>query len=129
MSRKRERLIGLAESENRSMYANSLHGNREIPDVAGCHPQPVREGKAWGRTPATHASGKSDGGIVSMKRSNKGEPSRRKCGETPAEIVEKSPPAKGNDVQTAVAGTQGPEATSIGLSRVGEVASTLPRLT
>jgi len=102
------------------MHANSLHGNREIPGVTGCNPQPVRSGKAKGRTPDMYAPGKSDGGIVSMKRTNKGAQSRQWRDQPPAEFVEKSPPAKGNRVQTAVTGTQGLEATSIGLNRVRE---------
>ena len=75
-SRYREWRNGPAESENRSMYANSLHGSREIPGVTGCDPQSVRSGKAKGRTPDMGASGKSDGGIVSMKQTNKGAQSR-----------------------------------------------------
>ncbi len=109
-----------AESENRSMYASSLNGNREIPGVTGCHPQPARSGKAEGRTLDMYASGKSDGGILSMKRTNKGAQSRQRRDQPPAEYVEKRPPAEGNRVQTTVTGTQGLEAASIGLSRVRE---------
>jgi len=38
--------IGPAESENQGMYASSMHGNREIPGVAGGGPiaGPVGEG-------------------------------------------------------------------------------------
>ena len=54
------------------MYANSLHGNREIPGVADRVPRSVRSRKASGRNLDMHAPGKSDGGIVSMKRANKG---------------------------------------------------------
>ena len=104
------------------MYANSLYGNREIPGVTGCHPQPARSGKAKGRTPDMYASGKSDGGILSMKRTNKGAQSRQRRDQPPAEFVEKRPPAEGNCVQTAVTGTQGLEAASIGLNRVREAA-------
>ncbi len=104
------------------MYANSLYGNREIPGVTGCHPQSARSVKAKGRTPDMYASGKSDGGILSMKRTNKGEQSRQRRDQPPAEFVEKRPPAEGNCVQTAVTGTQGLEAASIGLNRVREAA-------
>ena len=121
-SRKRERLTGPAESENRSMYANSLYGNRDIPGVTGCNPQLVRLGKAKGRAPDMYASGKSDGGILSMKRANKGTQSRQWRDQPPAEFVEKRPPAEGNCVQAAATGTQGLEAASIGLSRVREAA-------
>ena len=102
------------------MYANSLYGNREIPGVTGCHPQPARSGKAKGRTPDMYAPGKSDGGIVSMKRTNKGVQSRQGRDQPPAEFVEKRPSAKGNLVQTTVTGTQGPEAAPIELIRVRE---------
>jgi hypothetical protein len=102
------------------MYANSLNGNREIPGVTGCHPQSARSVKAKGRTPDMYASGKSDGGILSVKRTNKGEQSRQRRDQPPAEFVEKRPPAEGNCVQTAVTGTQGLEAASIGLNRVRE---------
>jgi hypothetical protein len=120
--RYREWRVGPAESENRSMYANSLHGNREIPGVTVCHPQSARSGKVKGRTPDMYAPGKSDGGIVSMKRMNKGAQSRQPRDQPPAEFVEKRPPAKGNSVQAAVTGTQRLEAASIGLSRVREAA-------
>jgi RNA-directed DNA polymerase len=104
------------------MYANSLYGNREIPGVTGCNPQSARLGKAKGRTPDMYALGKSDGGIVSMKRTNKGAQSRQRRDQPPAEFVEKRPPAEGNRVQTAVTGTQGLESASIGLDRVREAA-------
>ena len=120
--------MGPAESKNRSMYANSLYGNREIPGVTGCHPQPARSGKAKGRTPDMYAPGKSDGGIVSMKRMNKGAQPEI-SGQPPAEFVEKRPPAKGNCAQTTVTGTQRLEASSNGLNRVREAASTFLRLT
>ncbi len=104
------------------MYANSLDGNREIPGVTSCNLQLARSGKAKGRTPDMYATGKSDGGIVPMKRTNKGVQSRKRRDQPPAEFVEKSPPAKGNLFQTVVTGTQGSEAASIGLNRVREAA-------
>jgi hypothetical protein len=54
-----------------------------------------------------------------MKRTNKGAQPKI-SGQPPAEFVEKRPPAEGNCVQTAVTGTQGLEAASIGLNRVRE---------
>ncbi len=57
-----------------------------------------------------------------MKRTNKGEQSRHRRDQPPAELVEKRPPAEGNCVQTTATGTQGLEAASIGLSRVREAA-------
>jgi hypothetical protein len=65
-----------------------------------------------------YAPGKSDGGIVSMRRTSKGVQSRQRRDQPLAEFVEKSPPAKGNCVQTTATGTQGLEAALIGLSRV-----------
>ncbi len=57
-----------------------------------------------------------------MKRTNKGEQSRHRRDQAPAELVEKRPPAEGNCVQTTATGTQGQEAASIELSRVREAA-------
>ncbi len=57
-----------------------------------------------------------------MKRTNKGVQSRHRRDQPPAEFVEKRPPAEGNSVQTAVTGTQGLQAASIGLNRVREAA-------
>ncbi len=90
--------------------------------MTGCHPQSARSGKAKGRAPGMYASGKSDGGILSMKRTNKGAQSRKWRVQPPAEFVEKRPPVEGNRVQTTVTGTQGLEAASIGLNRVREAA-------
>ena len=69
------------------------------------------------RTP----SGKSDGGIVSVKRANKGiQPND--IGQLPAEFVERRPTAEGNTGQATVTGTQWLEGASSGLSRVREAA-------
>ena len=86
--------------------------------MTGCDPQLVRSGKAKGRTSDMYGPGNSDGGILSMKRTNKGAQSRQGRDQPPAEFVEKRPPAEGNRVQTAVTSTQGPGAASIGLNRV-----------
>jgi hypothetical protein len=56
-----------------------------------------------------------------MKRPNKGAQPEIK-GQPPAEVVEKSPPAKGNCIQTTVISTQRLKEASIGLSRVRESA-------
>ena len=90
--------------------------------MTGCHPQPVRSEKAKGRTSDMYAPGKSDGGIVSMKRTNKGAQSRQRRDRPPAEFVEKRPPAEGDRVQAAATGTQGLETASIGLNLVREAA-------
>ena len=57
-----------------------------------------------------------------MKQTNKGVQSGPRRDKAPAEFVERRYPAKGNRVQTAVTGTQGPEAASNGLNRVREAA-------
>ena len=112
---------GLAESETQSMYANSLRGNRESPEATGQYPRPVRSRKARGRNLDMNATGKSDGGVVSMKRANKGiQPEG--MGQPPAEFVERRPMAEGNTGQTTVTGTQGPEGALGGLARVREAA-------
>ena len=85
------------------------------------YPELVRLEKASGRTPNFYTSGKSDGGILSMKRMNKGEQPNI-SGQTLSEFVEKSPPAKGNLVHTTVTSTQGLESASSGLDRVREAA-------
>ncbi|BCR05054.1 group II intron reverse transcriptase/maturase [Desulfuromonas versatilis] len=68
-----------------------------------------------------HVSGKSDEGVVSLKRTNKGVQPET-LGQSPAESVEKRPSAKGNPIQATVTGTQRSEATSSGLARVREAA-------
>jgi RNA-directed DNA polymerase len=103
------------------MHANSLHGNREIPGAPNCHPQLGRSRKARGYNLDMNANGKSDGGVVSVKRANKGA-QLDKQGQPPAEFVERRPTAKGNTGQTTATGTQGPKAALNGLSRVREAA-------
>ena len=121
MPRYREWCSGPAESENQGMYASLLHENREIPGAADLVPRSVRSRKASGRDLDMHATGKSDTGIVSEKRMNKGvQPSTP--GQPPAESVEKRPVAKGNSGQATVSDTQGSPAASSGLARIREVA-------
>jgi RNA-directed DNA polymerase len=103
------------------MYASSLYGNREIPEATGRIPRPVRSGKARGRNPDMHATGKSDTGIVSMKRTNKGAQPQHK-GQPPAESAEKRTVAEGNPEQATACGTQGPTGASSALDRVREAA-------
>jgi RNA-directed DNA polymerase len=77
-------------------------------------------GKGENRDADTHATGKSDTGIVSMKRTNKGiQPNN---GQPPAESVERRPVAKGNPEQATAEGTQGPEYALSALDRVREAA-------
>jgi group II intron reverse transcriptase/maturase len=56
-----------------------------------------------------------------MKRTNKGAQPEIK-GQAPAEVVEKSPPAKGNCIQASVISTQRLKGALIGLNRVREAA-------
>jgi RNA-directed DNA polymerase len=67
-----------------------------------------------------HATGRSDTGIVSMKRTNKG--IQPHYGQPPAESVERRPVAEGNPEKTTAEGTQGPKTASSGLDRVREAA-------
>ena len=72
------------------------------------------------RNPDTHATGKSDTGIVSMKQTNKGAQSCEKHDQPPAESVERRPVAKGNPDQATACGTQRPKGASSDLGRVRE---------
>lgn len=103
------------------MHANSLYGNREIPGTADCHPQSVRSRKAGGYNLDMHVNGKSDTGVVSVKRTNKGaQPIQH--GQPPAESVERRPVAKGNSVQTTMTDTLRSEPVLNALDRVREAA-------
>ena len=103
------------------MYASSLHGNREVPGTTDHNPWSVRLRKARYRNLNVNVTGKSDGGVLSMKRANKGAQPNR-TGQPSAELVEKRPPAKGNTGQTPVTDTQGSEAALSDLSKVREAA-------
>jgi RNA-directed DNA polymerase len=78
-------------------------------------------GMAGGHNPDMHASGKSDTGVVSVRRTNNCVQPER-MGQPHAESVEKSAVAKGNSDQTTMTGTPRPEAMSSGLDRVREAA-------
>jgi RNA-directed DNA polymerase len=67
-----------------------------------------------------HATGKSDTGIVSMNRTNKG--TQPKNGQPPAETGERRPVAEGNPEQATASGTQGPQTASSALDGVREAA-------
>ena len=80
-----------------------------------------RAEKASGHTPAMDAPGKSDMGIVSMNRTNKGiQPQLN--GQPPAESEQRRPVAEGNPDQPTACGTQGPTSASSALGRVREAA-------
>ena len=68
-----------------------------------------------------YATGKSDTGIVSMKRTNKGAQPQQ-YGQPPAESVEKRTVAEGNPEQATACGTQGLKSASSALDRVREAA-------
>lgn len=103
------------------MYESRLHGNREIPGAIERVPRSVRSEQAGGRNPDMNATGKSDTGVVSMKRMNNGaQPDIN--GQPSAESVEKSPVAKGNPERATTTGTLRPEAVSSALDRVREAA-------
>ena len=109
------RTCGVRDPEHvRKLFARKPGGPRggRLRKTVG----PVGEGQ--GRTPDMYTPGKSDEGIVSMKRMNKS--AQPKNGQPPAEFVEKSPSAKGNCVHKTVTSTQWLEATLIGLDRVRE---------
>ena len=90
-------------------------------------PRLARSRKASGRTLDMNIPGKSDTGIISMKRMNKGaQPD--KTGQPPAESVEKRTVAEGNSGQPTASGTQGSQAASSGLSRIREAARRDSRL-
>ena len=84
-------------------------------------PPRVRSGKVRSRTPDMYATGQSDEGIVSMKRTNKGRgPVER--GKLPAESVERRASAEGNSGSATASGTQGSKGASSGLDRVRQAA-------
>ena len=62
----REGRNGPTESENQGMSTNSMHGNREIPGVAGEVPSSVRSEKARGRTADMYAPGGQQGDVVNL---------------------------------------------------------------
>jgi RNA-directed DNA polymerase len=103
------------------MHESSLLGNREIPGSTDCNPQSVRSRKAGGYNLDMHVNGKSDTGVVSVKRTNKGAQPMQQ-GQPLAESVERRPVAKGNPVQTTMTGTQRPEPVSSALDRIREAA-------
>jgi hypothetical protein len=140
----REPVFNAAESKTPGMCGNSVHGNRESPQVSSRDGGEERSGKAAGRTPDMHAGGQSDDSIVPKKRANKaGERARlgycgtrRRKGEKTentntdlnrlqpaAEPVEERESIEGNAEQAATCRTQCRESGSTGLGRVRQVAA------
>jgi hypothetical protein len=107
---RRESCEGSAQSKTLSMCENSLHGNREIPEIPAQVGGTGRPEKAECRTSGMDVSGKSDGCVVPEKPTNKGK--------SPAEMVEERQPTKGNTSLAAVAQTLSWFATSFCLRGV-----------
>jgi len=102
------------------MCGNSLHGNREIPEVPAGDGEAGRPEKAQCRKSGMDASGKSDGCIVPEKPLNKGI--------RPTETVEGRRPTERNTLQAATPRTQSRTSVSIGLQGVREAARKRPHV-
>ena len=106
-----------AQSETRSMYGRSLHGNREVPTMPATDGGAGRTVKATSRNPVMNVFGKSDGCVVPKKQPNKDD-----LRWTTAEAVEGRHSTKGNTQGTTARRTQSRESATNGLWRVREVA-------
>ena len=105
-----------AQSKTLCMRGNSLHWNREIPQVPIADGAAGRPVKVEDRTTGMHACGKSDGCVVPEKPPNKD-------GVIPsAEAAEGRQPTKGNVLPLAALWTLSRDSASIGLQRVREAA-------
>lgn len=89
-----------AQSETTGTRGNSMHGNREIPQLSRLDRSRDRLGKVEDRKPSVYGSGKSDCLIVPMKLPNKG------GGVPSAEVMEGRGSTKGNTTQAAAGCTQ-----------------------
>lgn len=117
---RRESCTGPAQSKTLSMCGNSLHGNREIPEVPTPRHCVGRSEKAECHTSDMNASGKSDGCVVPKKPSNKGA--------TSAEMVEGRQPTERNTLQMAALRTQSRVGVPTGLQGVREAARKRPHV-
>ncbi len=108
-----------ARSETSGTRGNSVHGNREIPQLSRLDRSRDRLGKEEDHKPSVNGSGKSDGLIVPMKLPNKG------GGDPPAEAMEGRGPTKGNTTQPAAGCTQRQVPASTGSDRVRRVRTAL----
>lgn len=113
---RREPLQGPAPSETLCTCGNSLHGNREIPQVPFLDGGNGRSGKFKRRNPDVYTCGKSDGCILPGKPPNKDRDNLS------AEVVEERRPTKGNAFYKATPRTQSRNRVSTGLERVRKVA-------
>jgi len=116
----RESWEGPAQSKTLSMRGNSLHGNREIPEVPAQDGVAGRPEKAQCLKSGVDTAGKSDGCIVPERPSNKGD--------MPAEMVEGRQPTERNTSQSATPRTQSRTGVSIGLQGVREAARVEPQV-
>ncbi|MEW6352247.1 MAG: hypothetical protein AB1646_24610 [Thermodesulfobacteriota bacterium] len=98
------------------MCGNSVHGNREIPQLSRQDGSRDGVGKEEDRKPNMDGCGKSDGPIVPVKSPNKG------GGAPTAEAMEGRGPTKGNTAQAAAGCTQRQVSALTGLDRVRQVA-------
>ena len=108
----REPFSGPAPSETLSTCGNSMHGNREIPQVPSPDGGDGRTGKAGSLTPVMNVCGKSDACIVPKKLPNKDGVNLA------AEAVEERRAIKGNAKQPTMLRTQSRKSMSPGLQRV-----------
>ena len=122
----REPPLNATESKTLGMRGNSLHGNRETPEVSDTPNAHQADGaaerpeKALGRTSGMYAFGESDGSIVLKKQANKAE-------RTAAEPVEGRGPTKGNDLQAGHVPDSEPGECGRGLHGVREAESAADR--
>ena len=114
--RKSESSVGPARSETRSTCGTFLRENREIPASPVVDDAAGRAGKAEGRNPAMHDTGKSDRPIVPTKLPNK-------AGRPAAEAVEGRGLAKGNTDGQNACRTQSRTHAHSALSRVRQAAA------
>ena len=103
-----------AESENLRMCGNSMHENRETPEVSGG--DALERPEKDDRTSGMPAAGESDDSILPGKRANKADSSA-------AELVEERESTKGNTFQLTAYRTQSRKGVSIELEGVRRVAS------
>ena len=113
--RQREFPDGPARSETRRTYGSFLRENREVPVSPVTDRVAGRTGKAIGRTPVMHETGKSDRPVVPTKPANRGM--------TPAESVEGRGLAKGNTGGPHAPRTQRRTSAPCALDRVRQAAA------
>lgn len=92
--------LGPAQSKTLCMHGNSSLGNQEVPGPPAGDGPTGRSGKAIGRDPDMHGTGKSDGCVVPVKSPNN-------AGTPPAaEVMEGRRPTEGNTTAETASRTQ-----------------------